>query len=58
MIQQNDLVALVELLNRAPKSPAEALWAQGFIQELESDLQSGTSNNENEEVKHDDKNNG
>lgn len=33
-ITSQDLNALVELLNRLPKSRAENLWALGFIERL------------------------
>jgi len=36
MIDKNDLVALVELLNRIPMSMAEKLWTQTLIRKLES----------------------
>ena len=35
MISQVEILALVEILNRAPTSQAEKLWLQGLINELQ-----------------------
>lgn len=35
MITERDLRALTDLLNRVPKSTAEALWCQSLMQRLD-----------------------
>lgn len=43
MITQEDLAALVELLNRVALSKAERLWLQAFIQRCADQIQPTTS---------------
>lgn len=51
MIEQKNLAALVNLLNRTPMTLAETLWAQMFIKKLESLL--AVNRSENEEAEND-----
>jgi len=48
MLDKNDLVALIELLNRAPMSVAEKLWTQTLIHKLESLLVISRNEDSNE----------
>jgi hypothetical protein len=51
MLTEQELMALVQLLNRTPMSQAELMWVQTLFNRLRAAIAAQRQNKENENVK-------